>query len=851
MTTAEETHEETPRTPDDLERYAELRAQARQVVLDTLAIAEEAEDDKGRAALAQRLDSLDNDEILLAMFGRFNAGKSSLINGLLGDRLLVSDAGPCTACLTFLRRPGPDRPADTAEIAYKTEEALLGDIRNAGIALDLLFEEDERALTLDDALVETLERQLAEHRLRAAALGSVEQRYAKEFLQAVVGGWSDQREHLGVVRARVPLAEARGLTAEEQVAVFFEQVVVHLDHPLLSRGLVLADTPGIGSVNQRHTQVVQRFMRQADVVTFVMSYEGPDETDIKFLTDLTRQWVDASSFDKLFFVVNGIDRRQRREKTVGGHLATIERTLETCGFGDVRLFGTSALCGMFAQQLASGATLGEDAIEDYRDIAIEDRRGDPPDPEKNVIASCLPVYRKKLEDVAIHEKARTVLGSALDDVETRLEDCSQGWKARRSSLEKTHEERLAHQSAWEKEKARALRGLADAKELFNAKIRGLALDLIADEEAIKSTAAVYLAGLKSAAGLTDKVLKRVQLEDWEQQVALDRVQRMFRLASVGPGPLPTTPAGQRFQEAYKSQYGPDETWLEVHRLKRREAMAFDHIFELLQGRSPLPKNYAWLGREKITSEVRKAVADNFKGAKGKDGYPDMGRKVWLMPDSPAWKEIRKGLKQVIPPIIEEEVGDHLKAQRGVLQERFDTASDALIGRLQDLRAQIDGVVEDLFGTVPRARRVKTMKLAFTKDTVVQAVEFGDYGLLTMLWKTRLGMKDVDGEDGLFAEELSERAFRESVRLTLQLSADLAATLKACNNELERVSDAYVSDLIEHIDRGLAKSEHDHELDKEELVVVNERLDRLAGSSNAILDRVKSLRGDIKSSLGRE
>ena len=48
-----------------------------------------------------------------------------------------------------------------------------------------------------------------------------------------------------------------------------EQVEVRLPHPLLERGIVLIDTPGIGGLNAAHAAATLAFLPVADALVFV------------------------------------------------------------------------------------------------------------------------------------------------------------------------------------------------------------------------------------------------------------------------------------------------------------------------------------------------------------------------------------------------------------------------------------------------------------------------------------------------------------------------------------------------------------------------------------------------------
>lgn len=70
-------------------------------------------------------------------------------------------------------------------------------------------------------------------------------------------------------------------------------VEVGLDHPLLRRGLVIIDTPGVGGLDATHTEVTLAAMRRADALVFVADASAElAEPQLKFLATATER-VDA------------------------------------------------------------------------------------------------------------------------------------------------------------------------------------------------------------------------------------------------------------------------------------------------------------------------------------------------------------------------------------------------------------------------------------------------------------------------------------------------------------------------------------------------------------------------------
>ncbi len=81
-----------------------------------------------------------------------------------------------------------------------------------------------------------------------------------------------------------------------------DRVSVGLNSPLLREGVLLVDTPGVGSVYRHNTEVTQRYLPQADAVVLVLSSDPPiSQSEVEFLHSV-RRWA-----RKLFVVLNKAD----------------------------------------------------------------------------------------------------------------------------------------------------------------------------------------------------------------------------------------------------------------------------------------------------------------------------------------------------------------------------------------------------------------------------------------------------------------------------------------------------------------------------------------------------------------
>lgn len=151
---------------------------------------------------------LERDVVTIAVAGDFKAGKTSLVNGLLGRRLLPVDADLATAVPTLVRA-GAD------------------------------------GMTV--------------HRS-----GNGESRREAEPIETI-DSWISEQANPG---------DSEGV----------DLVEISLDNPLLSAGVALVDTPGLGGLNAAQREATLHFLSMADALLFVSDGASPlDRVEIEFL----------------------------------------------------------------------------------------------------------------------------------------------------------------------------------------------------------------------------------------------------------------------------------------------------------------------------------------------------------------------------------------------------------------------------------------------------------------------------------------------------------------------------------------------------------------------------------------
>ncbi len=240
---------------DAMRRYEQTRDD---LVARLLAI-EELIGEERRKTVASTRSRLERGKFVLAVVGEFSSGKSFLLNALLGKfryeeasgghkqlvGLLATDINPSTATITELEH---GEGSDIATAVYE-------DGRTERIPLDRLN--------------------------RFIAVGSGE---------------------AGTIHE----ATKDTIAAAGQVSDAPQRVVVTTNSPFLERGFVVADTPGLASINPAHRRATLQFLPTADAVLYLIDTQQPfTEGDASFL-GIVRQHIDS-----IFIVQTKIDLWQQ------------------------------------------------------------------------------------------------------------------------------------------------------------------------------------------------------------------------------------------------------------------------------------------------------------------------------------------------------------------------------------------------------------------------------------------------------------------------------------------------------------------------------------------------------------
>lgn len=210
----------------------------------------------------ETLTRIDNKLIKIGVFGTFSAGKSSLINALLGEHILVSSPNPTTAATTEISY------GDESYITLKSQSQLLDEINAVVEYQDISFS------TIEDFINSHLNKN------QLAFVHAVEKHY-----NLYVSMLENGEKHA------INQQELKKWSAEDEYATFVKTVHIALMHDWL-KGKIIVDSLGLHSNNQRHTNETEQILTSSDLILYVSyfnhSFTDNDKAFIEHMKDMNQ-----------------------------------------------------------------------------------------------------------------------------------------------------------------------------------------------------------------------------------------------------------------------------------------------------------------------------------------------------------------------------------------------------------------------------------------------------------------------------------------------------------------------------------------------------------------------------------
>lgn len=240
--------------------------------------------DRTKNDIKDTLERLENKLVKIGVFGTFSAGKSSLINALLGGQYLVSSPNPTTAATTELSY------GEDSQITLKTEEQLLNELNQLIEYHNVSFESLEAFVQSD---VQQLKKKLEKNQLA--------------FVSAAHKHFSMYKDMLDEgVKHTISQEEIKKWSAEDEFATFVK--TVHINLPLeWLKGKIIVDSLGLHSNNQRHTNETEQILTSSDLILYVSYFNHSFTDNDKNFIEHMKEMNQLNENQAFKMVINAVD----------------------------------------------------------------------------------------------------------------------------------------------------------------------------------------------------------------------------------------------------------------------------------------------------------------------------------------------------------------------------------------------------------------------------------------------------------------------------------------------------------------------------------------------------------------
>lgn len=304
------------------------------------------------AAIKTSRDKAIDPRFEIVFAGTYSAGKSMLINALLGQDLLYSSTGHATGIECYI------------EYAKSSEEERV-DLTFLSIS-EVQEEVNDRCKTLtlksvdinQDVAIQNLRQQCKKITEDHKGSGKIEKEDEADGLLALLDGFKANRQYIDQSKNNTYGMEDLGLSNKDAHdyarrgtnSAVLKGIKYYCHYPLLEDGNVLVDLPGIDAPVLRDAKLtyhkVEETNTSAVICVMKADQEGEIETAEKELIRVIRE--NPGIGDRVFYVFNRIDKTWRDPK-----LKQELDDLISEDFSNTRrgIYETSALLGFWASQL--------------------------------------------------------------------------------------------------------------------------------------------------------------------------------------------------------------------------------------------------------------------------------------------------------------------------------------------------------------------------------------------------------------------------------------------------------------------------------------------------------------------
>ncbi|MDT9197935.1 dynamin-like GTPase family protein [Limnospira fusiformis KN01] len=288
-------------------------------------------------------------EIVFA--GAFSAGKSMLINALLGRELLYSAQGHATGTICYIEyaaTPSDEKVVLTFLSEVEIREQVHELCQTLGLSTPGNLHEIEEAKGLQEAAKTLYEQEGGESRNQRAKRAKA----LEQLLAGFVANRDKINAHNNTILSMGEIADngvdsASLYARRSQNSAVIKKIEYYCHHPLLEDGNVIIDTPGIDAPVQRDTQIAYDKIEHSDTsaVVCVFKTAANGELTSEETQLLERIQNNSGIRDRVFYVFNYIDATWYDDQLKN----CLNRHLNTQFSSSDRVYKTSGLLGFYGE----------------------------------------------------------------------------------------------------------------------------------------------------------------------------------------------------------------------------------------------------------------------------------------------------------------------------------------------------------------------------------------------------------------------------------------------------------------------------------------------------------------------
>ncbi len=250
------------------------------------------------------------------------------------------------------------------------------------------------------------------------------------------------------------------------------EVTAFLPDPMLAAGVVLIDTPGIGSTYRHNTLSTLNFLDQCDAALFLISADPPiTEVELDFLRQVRQQ------VPRLFFVLNKIDYLDASELEQA--LSFYKRTLteHAAWSEDSPVFCVSARRGLEARTAGDSRKWEESGLLRLKEFLLDFLAKE----KFNALAEAIAIRASDCADAVLMEAA-----ISLNALKLPQQELDRKIALFEESLGRAAHERDLIQDVLEGDKKRVLVFLEDQAKSLHQEATAVLKEIMAEESALNN-----------------------------------------------------------------------------------------------------------------------------------------------------------------------------------------------------------------------------------------------------------------------------------------------------------------------------------------------------------------------------